>query len=139
MSLSALEHSPAEPTSRQLSTALGESERAWSALCRWATESAGVDAWEWRSSGVKYGWALRGKRGERTILYLIPQRDAFLVGLVLGDRAMVAVRDAPLSSATMAVISSAPRYGEGTGFRLPVATPAELEDVKVLVGIKLAH
>jgi hypothetical protein len=39
----------------------------------------------------------------------------------------------------MEVISSAKKYGEGTGFRLPVATIADLDDIRTLVAIKLAH
>jgi hypothetical protein len=112
---------------------------AWASLERWLSTVCGVDGWEWFSSGRKYGWALRGKRGKRTIVYMIPQHGSFLVGLVLGDRAMDAVRRASLSPGVRNVISGARKYGEGTGFRLPVAAMGDLEDVRTLVEIKIAY
>jgi hypothetical protein len=37
------------------------------------------------------------------------------------------------------VISGARKYGEGTGFRLPVTAMGDLEDVRTLVEIKIAY
>jgi hypothetical protein len=70
---------------------------------------------------------------------MIPQHGSFLVGLVLGDRAMAAVRSASLSTGVRNVISDAKKYGEGTGFRFPVSAMGELEDVKTLIEIKIAY
>ena len=139
MALSALDDLTAEPTRDQVSTVLKESMEAWSSLEVWLSDTCGVDAWEWGSSGKQYGWGLRGKKGKRTIAYMIPQQESFLVGLVLGDRAMNNVRRASLSADVMDVILSAKKYGEGTGFRLPVATVADLKDIKTLIEIKIAH
>lgn len=139
MALSALDDLATEPTSDQVAAALAEGIASWSSLEGWLASTGGIDAWEWFSSGKKYGWALRGKKGKRTIVYMIPQRGSFLVGLVLGDRAMDEVRRTSLSPAVLDVILRAKRYGEGTGFRLPVATVEDLEDIKTLVEIKLTH
>lgn len=139
MALSALDDPSVEPTSEQLPVVLQDAMEAWTSLVGWLAESPGVQDWEWFCSGKKYGWALRGKRGKRTIVYLIPQHGSFLVGLVLGDRALVEVRRATLSAAALEVILGARRYAEGTGFRLPVVTSADLDDIRTLVGIKLAH
>jgi len=137
--LSALDDLAVEPTGDQLAAVLPAGMGPWSSLETWLAESAGVDGWEWGSTGKKYGWALRGKKGKRNLVYMIPQHGSFLVGLVLGDRAMEALRSASLSAAAREVLASAKRYGEGTGFRLPVASPADLEDVKTLIQIKLGH
>lgn len=139
MSLSALDDLAVEPTDTQLSAVLEGGTEAWMSLAGWLSNAHGVDRWEWFSSGRKYGWALRGRKDKRTIVYMIPQHGSFLVGLVLGDRAMAAVVRASLSAAVRNVISDAKRYGEGTGFRLPVAAIGELEDVKTLIDIKIAY
>lgn len=139
MALSALDDLTVEPTKDQVSAVLKDGIEAWSSLESWLSDSCGINTWEWNSSGKKYGWALRGKKGKRTIVYMIPQHGSFLVGLVLGDRAMKEVRRASLSAGVLEVISSAKRYGEGTGFRLPVATLADLDDIKALIEIKVAH
>lgn len=137
MALSALDDLSARPTDQQVDAVLGSSLEAWRSLASWLTDAAGVDTWEWGSSGKRYGWALRAKAGRRTIAYLIPQHGTFLVGLVLGDRAMTAARQAALAASVRAVIDSAPRYAEGTGFRIPVGSTAELGDVRTLIEAKL--
>lgn len=139
MALSALDDLTQEPTQREVESVLGAALGVWSSLKAWCDAEGAVDSWAWGSSGKKYGWALRGKLRKRTTAYLIPQHGSFLVGLVLGDRAIAAVHEATLSPAVTDVISSAERYGEGTGFRLPVATAEDLEDIRTLIGIKLAY
>lgn len=139
MALSALDDLAVKPTDDQVAAVLKKAMKSWSSLRNWLTSTCGIDGWEWNSSGTKYGWALRGKKGKRTIVYMIPQHGSFLVGLVLGDRAMDQVRRVSLSIATLDVIGSAKKYGEGTGFRLTVRTAAELDDVKTLIEIKIAH
>ena len=139
MALSALDDPSVAPTDEQVALALGRSLGAWQRLREWLGSSAGVNGWEWRFSGKKYGWALRAKSGERNIAYLIPQRGSFLVGLVLGDRAMEVARTLELSPAAADVISAAKRYVEGTGFRLPVTRKDDLADIEKLIGAKLGR
>lgn len=139
MALSALDDLTVEPTSDQVAAVLMEGVKPWAYLQAWLANTCGIDGWEWFSSGKKYGWALRGKKGKRTIVYMIPQLGSFLVGFVLGDRAMDVVRRTSLSPAVQEVIFSAKKYGEGTGFRLSVATIDDLEDITALIEIKIAH
>jgi hypothetical protein len=42
-----------------------------------------------------------------------------------------------LSAATRELIDRAPRYGEGTGFRMPVSSIADCADVEVVVEAKM--
>lgn len=137
MALSALGDLSREPSEDDVERVVGESIATWRALVEWLRGEAGVDTLEWGSAGKKYGWGLRAKRGTRTIAYLIPQDGSFLVGFVLGDRALGAARAAGLPDGVMAIISRARRYGEGTGFRVPVKDPGDLACVRELVRIKL--
>ncbi|MCG6962583.1 MAG: DUF3788 domain-containing protein [Acidobacteria bacterium] len=138
MALSALDDLSQQPTGQQVASVLDLALEPWELLRGWLADEAGVDAWEWGSSGKKYGWGLRAKAGKRTVAYLIPQHGSFLVGLVLGDRAVEKARRADLVASVVEVITNAKRYGEGTGFKLPVATPSDLEDIRTLIRIKLA-
>ena len=136
MALSALDDRSAEPTDAEVAGVLGDSFSLWTSLRDWLVE-AGVDGWQWGFSGAKYGWGLRAKHGKRTIAYLIPQHGSFLVGLVLGDRAVAAAAAASLTDSVREIIASARRYAEGTGFRVPVTEPADLDGVKTLIEIKM--
>ncbi len=137
--LSALDDLSVQPSHDQVATVLGPSMQAWSDLEGWLNKSAGIDNWAWGSSGKKYGWGLRARTGKRNVAYLIPQHGSFLVGLVLGDRAVQAVRESSVSQAALDLVAGARRYGEGTGFRVPVTSVEDLEDIKILITIKVTH
>jgi len=92
----------------------------------------------WSFAGAKYGWSLRLKQKKRTVLYLIPQAGSFLVGIVLGDRALSQLRRDDLNPKTVLLIDEAPRYGEGTGFRIPVRSLADCADVEVVIEAKMS-
>lgn len=137
MALSALDDLSQQPAGDQVAAVLGLALEPWKSLKGWLEDEVGVDAWEWGSSGKKYGWGLRAKASKRTVAHLIPQHEAFLVGLVLGDRAMEKARQTALAAPVVEIITGAKRYGEGTGFRLPVAPSSDLDDVRTLIRIKL--
>jgi hypothetical protein len=44
-----------------------------------------------------------------------------------------------LSTATRELIDQAPRYGEGTGFRMPVSSIADCAAVEVVVDAKMGY
>jgi len=139
MALSALDDRSAGPTDGDVAAVLGDCFALWQTLRGWLADAAGIDAWQWGFAAAKYGWGLRAKLGKRVIAYLIPQHGGFLVGLVLGDRAVAAVAAASLPQEVRDIIAAAPRYAEGTGFRLPVTSDADLDGLKTLIEIKLAH
>jgi hypothetical protein len=71
------------------------------------------------------------------ILYLTPQRGAFLVGLVLGERAAQSAEAGSLPPLALAALRGAPKYAEGRGIRLSVTSRATLEAVRALIAFKL--
>jgi hypothetical protein len=137
MALSALDDKAVHPTPAELAEVLGGSDEVWRHLTTRMEAGYGPLSVEWSFAGAKYGWSCRLQRKKRTILYLIPQNGAFLVGVVLGDRALTLLRRDDLSAATRELIDQAPRYGEGTGFRIPVSSIADCKDVEVVVEAKM--
>jgi hypothetical protein len=90
----------------------------------------------WSFAGAKFGWSLRLKRAERVLVYLTPQDGRFLVGLVLGEKAVAAASEKGLPPAVRALLDAAPRYAEGRGIRLTIEPGDDLENVKRLVALK---
>lgn len=138
MALSALDDKTAEPTAAALAKVLGSSEGTWRHLISRIEASHGPLTEDWTYSGAKYGWTCRLRKKKRTILYLIPQTEGFLVGVVLGDRALTLLRRDELSTEVLALIDEAPRYGEGTGFRVPVASVADCGEIETIVEAKMS-
>ncbi|MRR12260.1 DUF3788 family protein, partial [bacterium] len=77
------------------------------------------------------------KQKDRVILYLTPQHGAFLIGLVLGERAAQCAEAGSLPPLALAALAAAPKYAEGRGIRVSVTSSAELEAAQALIAFKL--
>jgi hypothetical protein len=126
------------PTAQQLATALGPSVEIWDRLVQWLA-GQGASRQEWKSTSAKYGWSLRLKSKNRTIVYLGPCQGCFRTAFVLGDKAVAAARAAGLPKPILKAIDEAPRYAEGTGVRLLVQKAADLQAIQQLARIKMEH
>jgi hypothetical protein len=139
MFVNAFAGSTLPPADEQLNAALGDSRGLWDQVV--AEVSAELDGGtaEWHSYSPKAGWSLRLRFRRRNIVYLVPHTGGFQVAFVMGDRAIAAVRATGFSPEIMRIIAGAPRYPEGTGFRLEVKFRKDVEVVRKLVQIKLAY
>jgi hypothetical protein len=143
MALSIFDGKGAPPTPSALKAALGPSARLWEALVSAVSAAHPPIEEQWNCAGPKFGWSMRLRRKERVVLYLIPQEKGFLAGVVLGEKA---VKEAtagsvpgrrPLPAPVLALLEAAPRYAEGRGLRLPVASRQDVESVLRLVAAKM--
>jgi Protein of unknown function (DUF3788) len=92
---------------------------------------------EWKYS-PRSGWHLIYSRKKRRIFYLIPVRGDFRLSLILGDKAIAALRAGPCAKQMPALLKEAKRYPEGTAFSLPGQT-LEIEVAVALLEAKIAH
>jgi hypothetical protein len=129
----------AKPSSLEVATALGPSAATWTQFIDWLADVHGVLVHEWKSEALRYGWSLRLRKKDRTIVYLAPCLGCFRVSLVLGPRAMEVVQEIRFPPSVQQAIAEAPHYAEGTGIRLIVHRPADLLPVRTLAEIKLAN
>ncbi|HEY5169687.1 MAG TPA: DUF3788 family protein [Thermoleophilia bacterium] len=139
MALSAFDDVSSPPQPAAVSEVLGPSARLWDQLVSAVTESHPPTVALWNFAGVKYGWSLRLKRRDRNLLHLTPQPGTFLLGVVLGEKAALAAHRGELPKAVLKVIDEAPRYGEGRGIRMQVATTADLETARMLTALKMGR
>ncbi len=137
MALSILDDKSRKPTEAKLTEVLGRSAELWERLVRHVCEQYAPVAPEWNFAGAKYGWSLRLKRKDRAILYLTPQAGHFLVGVAMGEKAVKAAQGMALLKTTLRLIEEAPRYAEGRGVRMAVATEADLRDAEQLAAAKV--
>ena len=97
------------PTTRELTTLLGESYAAFLALTR---RRPSVSR-EWRRYSKKSPWVLKVSQGDRTLFYASPVADAFEVTVVLGERAIAAALGGRVSKNLHPAIRAAKAYVEG--------------------------
>jgi Protein of unknown function (DUF3788) len=127
------------PTNAELAAALGPAKATWDQLLADLAQEFGVNVHEWSSYSPKAGWSLRVKRKKRTVVWLGPRTRSFMAAFILGEKAMRAARQTKLPQRVVKVLDEAPKYPEGTGVRLGVKTPKDVETVKRLAAIKLAN
>lgn len=130
---------PKPPTAVEVAKALGDTKTLWDRLLAGLADEHNLTVQEWNSYSRKAGWLLRLKRKDRNILYLIPCQKSFFVSFALDDKAVAAARQSNLPPGVIKIISEAKRYAEGTGVRIEMKKPKDIEVVKQLAAIKLAH
>jgi hypothetical protein len=137
MALSAFDDKSKKPSAGDLERMLGRTSAHWNNLkTHIAAEYAPLDD-TWNFAGAKWGWSLRLKQKKRTVLYMTPRKGHFLVGFVLGERAVKATHDSDLPDAILAVIDEAKKYAEGRGVRIEIRNKRDLEITKKLAAIKM--
>jgi hypothetical protein len=130
---------PKKPTAAELTAALGPAKALWDQLLAGLADELNLTIQEWNSYSRKAGWSLRLKLKERNILYLTPRQGCFFVSFALGDKAVQAARQSVLPPSVIKIINDAKRYAEGTGVRMEMKKPKDIEIAKQLAAIKLAH
>jgi hypothetical protein len=93
----------------------------------------------WNYASAKWGWVLRLKQKKRTILYMTPCKGFFVVGFVLGDKAVKAVYETPMPKLVLSDIEGAKKYAEGRAIRIEVKSKKDLDTVKKLAEVKMAN
>lgn len=138
MTLSAFPDRGAPPDAAALRDVLGHAHGLWTELAAWVRGQRPGVAEEWAYPGARYGWSLRLREKGRVLIYLTPCRGEFLVGVVLGEKAIAAARERGAPAEALALAEQAPRYAEGRGVRLTVGSTDALSLAIELAGIKLA-
>jgi len=139
MALSCFVDRASQPTKESLSKALASSSALWFSLIQHITAQYHPISEEWAISGAQSGWSLRLVHKKRRILYLIPQEGTFLVGVVLGEKAVIAANNSLLSKVVLGEINGARKYAEGRGIRLKVQSQEDLQSVELLAAIKMEN
>jgi hypothetical protein len=128
-----------QPSDTELAAALGPAKATWDRLLADLASEHGVNSHEWKCHSPKWGWALRAKRKDRTIVWLSPSEDCFEVLFILGGKAMQAARQTKFPQRIVKAMDEAPKYPEGTGIRLKVKSPRDIGSLEKLAAIKLAN
>ena len=138
MALSAFDDKSREPDPSELRKTLGRAAARWGELIAHTESEFAPLTVKWGFAGAKWGWSLRLTQRKRTVLYMTPQERRFLVGFVLGEKAVRAAHAIPLESSVLALIDEAPKYADGRGVRIEVRTKKDIDTVKRLAVVKMA-
>jgi Protein of unknown function (DUF3788) len=128
-----------KPSEEAVASVLGPALLLWKELVADLKRELKIDAAEWHTGSVKYGWSLRLQLKKRNIVYLAPCEGFFQANFALGDRAVAAAKKSDLPADVLKIIADSTRYAEGTAVRIPVRKPEDLVGVKKLSKIKIEN
>ena len=124
-----------EPTLRRVLQILTRARTAWGELESYLTEDCGLKGSLHYMYGERYGWALRFRRGSRTVLALYPNRSCLTVQLILGTAHIAAARGMGLPSRVSIVLEAAKQYPEGRWLFIPVKSQEHLSTLSDREGV----
>jgi hypothetical protein len=139
MALSAFNNKLRKPGADDLKKMLGRTSAHWDNLTTHiSAEYAPLDA-TWNFAGANWGWSLRLKQKKRTVLYMTPCKGHFLVGFVLGEKAVKSAHEGNLPDSVLEIIDETKKYAEGRAVRIEIKNKKDLEIAKELAAIKMAN
>ena len=128
---------PHPPKPADIRRVLGRSAAAWDALRTNISEHFGQVTEDWAVPAKSYGWSLRLKLKKRTILHLGPRSKHFIAAVVLGEKAVAALRESALAPEVITMVEHATRYPEGRVIRFEIRSKKETAVVVALAKIKM--
>ena len=137
MALSVFEDKSKMPRETDLSNVLGKAITKWTDLINYIQKTYGQTNDCWKNYGNASGWTYLIKLKKRTIIYLFPNTEAFILQLVLGEKAVHQALNALLSEDIKQIIRHAKPYVEGRTLRFRVESETGLGPIKQLIDIKV--
>lgn len=137
MALSVFDDRSEPPSPAALARALGSAAPLWTRLVSEVAVRHPPIEEQWNFAGAKFGWSMRIRQGDRVVLYVTPCDGHFLVGVVLGEAAVVAAKAEGIPSAIEELLDASPKNAEGRGFRFPVRSASDVDAAIVLADAKL--
>ena len=137
MALSIFEDKTLKPSEEDISKVLGDKKALWDEIKSYIAKEYGELNEEWKNYGKASGWTLLIKLRKRTILYLFPALEYFIVQFVYGEKAVEKSLSSLLPSNIVDRIKEAQSYVEGRSFRIDVRSEEDMSWIKELIDIKV--
>ncbi len=125
-----------QPSSREVLRVLGRATPAWQDLETHLAETYSLKGCLYFMYGVRYGWALRFRRGGRAFLAMYPNRGFLTVQIILSQAQVVDARTIGLPPYILKVLEAAKDYPEGRWLFIPVKSLEAVRQLRALIALK---
>jgi len=126
------------PCDEDLKTSLGATYVFWKVLVDYvhSVYPKTIEEWYFFKSA---GWNFRLKDKKRAIIYLLPRENFFKVVLVFGHKASDEVLKSEVAIEIKTELETARVYAEGRSIQIEVKEEKTVNDIKILINIKLEN
>ena len=125
------------PSQEEIVTTIGERSSLWLKIHKFIAENYDFSP-ELVFWGKKYGWAIRYRKGGKTLGYFFPEANAFSVLLVLGSKEsekVVLIKN-QLAAGIKSVFENTEQLRDGRWLWIRVLTESDVASVKLLLQAK---
>ncbi len=126
------------PGRADLEKVLGTASRLWDELRERLAGDVAPIGERWSYSGKSHGWLLQLRRGNTTLVNLVPGRNCFVASLALNAKACREAEKGGLSESVRTAIREGREFPEGRGVRVEVRSRKDLADVETLASLRMA-
>jgi hypothetical protein len=135
MSISAFSKKDHPPTAGDVVAIVGAKRALWEELTAFTSDSYGIDG-VLRWYGKSYGWQVWYQKSKKTLVALYPQKDGFVVQIVLGPSLVDNAFQLSLSANVRGKLEAAHQYPEGRWLFIDVQSEEDVVDIKKLLILK---
>ena len=124
------------PTEKIIYGHIGDTRKYWDSLFVYLHTNYPDFTEEWRYYNDGKSWLMKVTRKSSTVFWLSVIENGFRITFYFGDKAAAIIAESSLSEHLKKQFSEGKRFGKIRGITIPVKDPNDLEDIKVLIGIK---
>lgn len=125
------------PTVNDVKSVLKSSYEYWEEIRDFVETNYGDVTPDWKFYTKKSGWTLKTLLKKRNLFFLTPLEGRFYIGFVFGDKAMRVIEESEVCENFKKSLREAKKYAEGRGIRIEVASPDVINDIHLLIDIKI--
>jgi hypothetical protein len=133
--ISAFSNKDQPPTAEEVLALVGAKLSLWEELTAFISESYGIEG-VLRYYGKSYGWQIWYQKSKKTLVALYPQKDGFVVQIVLGPSIVDKAFQLPLGATVRGKLEAAQQYPEGRWLFIEVHSKEDIADIKKLLVLK---
>lgn len=85
---------------------------------------------EWKYYGKKSDWVQKLFLKKRNLLFFVPYKKFFRIGMVFGEKAVAEIVKSDLPEEIITEIKTTKKYAEGRGLRIDVIDKRSLEPLR---------
>jgi len=127
-----------QPTTREISAAIGSRRPLWENLIQFITDNYRING-ELTFCGKNYGWALRYRKGSKPLTTIFPARESFIAQIVIGPTQAENAFGLDLGKKMRKTLEDAHPYHDGRWLFIKVRSKRDLSHVQQLLILKSQH
>jgi hypothetical protein len=124
-----------QPGTNEVFDALGSKQPLWEKLTRFISDNYPIVG-EWNFGGKNYGWNIWYRKSGKTLVTLYPQREAFIVQIVLGRDQVEQALNLKLGKNVGTVLKDTPQLHDGRWLFIQVKAEQDVRAIQQLLQVK---